>query len=105
MVWSLYKHQGFFGQLKLLNKQNLTYVNKYLQKNDNLIIYKIYTVVSSLDNVTIESNINRNYLQIKPNSRDEKNTKSLIVDLIITNSINSIDANRQQGFSGHQQLK
>ena len=30
MVWSLYKHQGFFGQLKLLNKQNLTYVDKYL---------------------------------------------------------------------------
>ena len=28
MVWSLYMHQGFFGQLKLLNKQNLTYVKK-----------------------------------------------------------------------------
>ena len=27
---TLYKHQDFFGQLKLLNKQNLTYVNKYL---------------------------------------------------------------------------
>ena len=22
MVWYLYKHQGFFGQLKLLNKQD-----------------------------------------------------------------------------------
>ena len=31
MVWSFNKHQGFFGQFELLNKQKLTYVNKYSQ--------------------------------------------------------------------------
>ena len=44
MVWSLYKHQGFFGQLKLLNKQNLSYVNKcqvYRRKHYLLVLLEL----------------------------------------------------------------
>ena len=49
MVWSLYiKHQNFFGQLELINKQNLTYtctLKDILECSTKLIIY-IYNIDS-----------------------------------------------------------
>ena len=44
MVLYLYNHQGFFGQLKLLNKQNLTYINKYL----HIIMINLITIFAQL---------------------------------------------------------
>jgi len=51
MVRSLYKHQGFFPQPKLLDKLNLTYVKKYLHM---MIIY----LFNRQKNITIEEIIN-----------------------------------------------
>ena len=47
MVWSLYKHQGFFGQLKLLNKQinvnHILYSLRYSSDvNYNLPFISVY---------------------------------------------------------------